>query len=135
MRIFHKKLKLNILKPKRIKFLNYYFLTSKRFLQCMHKVYGINYFMSMHVLRMLGYSYNLKFGQISPKMLKFISDFFINYFLVERGLKKHRSNLWSERKDNGVVSAFRLFKGLPVNGQRTHSNGKTIRKMLNLTDF
>ena len=62
----------------------------------------------MHVLRMLGYSYNLKFGQISPKMLKFISGFY-KLFLVERGLKKYR-NLWSERKDNGVISAFRLFK-------------------------
>jgi len=34
-------------------------------------------------------------------------------------------------QSNGSLRGYRLRNGLPVNGQRTHSNGKTARKRLN----
>jgi small subunit ribosomal protein S13 len=33
--------------------------------------------------------------------------------------------------NNGSLRGYRLRNGLPVNGQRSHTNGKTARKHLN----
>jgi len=95
----------------------------------MRAVFGINYYMSYNVLRSLGYSKNMKFEKINDINKNAIVDFFLSYFLVERGLKKFRYNLVFSRKEIGSKSGYRLFKGLPVNGQRTHTNAKTVRRM------
>jgi small subunit ribosomal protein S13 len=118
-----------IIKTKKVKFLNKQFFSQKRFLDCMESVYGINYFMANQVLRFFGLSYNTKLGNVSENKKNIISDFFLSYFLVERGLKKFRNNIFLTRRDIGLISGYRLFKGLPVNGQRTHTNSKTVRKL------
>jgi len=114
---------------RKLKFVNRHFLSSKRFLEAMRSVYGINYYISYQVSRMLGYSFNLKMHKISELDRNFISDFFLTYFLVERGLRKFKDNILISRREVGSLSGYRLFKGLPVNGQRTHTNAKTVRKM------
>jgi small subunit ribosomal protein S13 len=125
----YKKFLNKILKVRKLKFVNKNFFSSKRFLEVMRSVFGINYYVSFQILRLFGYSKNIKFEKINNKSVGLIIDFFLSYFLVERGLKKYRNNLLVYRKEIGVQSGYRLFKGLPVNGQRTHTNAKTVRKM------
>lgn len=124
-----------ILKVKKIKFVSKQFFSQKRFIDCMRSVFGINYFMGKHVLRLLGYSYNIKVHFVSDFQKNLISDFLLSYLLIERGLKKFRNNILITRKDNGSIGGYRLFKGLPVNGQRTHTNSKTVRKLFKFYDF
>jgi ribosomal protein S13 len=126
---YYKKNLNDILKPKKVKFVNKNVSSSKRFLEVMRSVFGINYFMAYNVLKYLGYSKNIKFEKIGVTHKNLITDFFLSYFLVERGLKKFRYNLLFSRKEIGAKSGYRLFKGLSVNGQRTHTNGKTVRRM------
>jgi small subunit ribosomal protein S13 len=119
----------------KIKFLNVHFYPNKRFIDVMRNIYGVNYFMSKAIMRMLGFSLSTKIGNISSFYLNFISDFFISYFLVERGLRKYRNNIFLQRRESGSISGYRLFKGLPVNGQRTHTNARTVRSMFKLYNF
>ena len=125
----YKKIRNKIVKFKKIKFVNNDFLSYIRFLDAMKKIYGINYYVSYTVLKLFGYSNNIKLEFIKNIHLNFLTDFFLTYLLVERGLKKYRSILYEERKQIGHVSGYRLFKGLPVHGQRTHSNSKTVRRL------
>jgi small subunit ribosomal protein S13 len=135
MKLIIKKEKNKVVKFQKIKFLNSYYASNKRFVDCMRKVFGINYYMALQVSKMCGFSLNYKISFIPAYYLNYISDFFISYFLVERGLKKFRNNIFLERKENGSIAGFRLFKGLPVNGQRTHTNSKTVRRMFKLYNF
>jgi len=124
-----KRLNHKILKLRKIKFVNKSFFSSKRFLEVMRSVYGINYYMAKHVVVMLGFSENIKFEKISEINKNFIADFFLSYFFVERGLTKYRQNILTLRREIGSEIGYRLFSGLPVNGQRTHTNARTVRKM------
>lgn len=135
MKLIYKKDKNKVVKFQKVKFLNNYYSSNKRFVDCMRKIFGINYYMSFQVVKMCGFSSNYKISYIPAYHLNFISDFFISYFLVERGLKKFRNSILLDKKENGSVSGFRLFKGLPVNGQRTHTNAKTVRRMFKLYNF
>lgn len=126
---FHKNILNKTSDVRKLKFVNRHFFSSKRFLEAMRSVYGINYYISYHISRMLGFSFNLKMQKISESRRGFVSDFFLSYFLVERGLRKFKDNVLISRRDVGSVSGYRLFRGLPVNGQRTHTNAKTVRKM------
>src|SRR3974390_475358 len=110
MKNLYKIEKNSVIKFQKIKFLNRYFASNKRFVDCMRTVFGINYYMAFQVSRMCGFSSNYKINYISSFYLNFVSDFFISYFLVERGLKKFRNNIFLERKENGSVFGFRLFK-------------------------
>ena len=50
-----------------------------------------------------------------------------NYLIEENLRKKIKSNI-QEYIDNGSIRGFRHRHGLPVRGQRTHTNAKTQKK-------
>ncbi len=51
-------------------------------------------------------------------------------FIVEGNLEEQLKIDISRYKNNGSIRGYRLRNGLPVRGQRTHSNGKTARRRL-----
>jgi len=120
---------------RKIKFVNKYFLSHVRLVDSMRFVFGINYFIAFQICKSYGFSLNLKIGSIDPKILFKISDFFLSYLLVERGLKRYRNTLLLDRKNNGCVRGMRLLSGLPINGQRSHTNAMTVRKMFKFYKF
>ena len=114
---------------KKIKFLNRFYYSGRRFLNVMRVVYGINYNTAYLVLSSFGFSKNSKLGMLNKRSLRLISDFFVNYLLIERGLRRFRNGLLLDRKVHGCIRGMRLLSGLPINGQRTHTNSKTVRKL------
>lgn len=134
MKIFFKRSK-KLLSFTKIRFLNNSYSSNKRFIDCLRNIYGVNYFMAIHVCKMCGFSLNYKMHYVSKNVLNFVSDFFLSYFLVERGLKKYRDGILLDKKQNGSLIGYRLFKGLPVNGQRTHTNSKTVRRLFKMYTF
>lgn len=95
-------------------------------------VYGINKFNSSLICKKLGFSKNLKVKDLSKdqinKLLKLIELLNINVGSELRKLKqlnlKKLINIKSYR-------GLRRSQGLPVRGQRTHTNAKTSRKNRN----
>jgi len=114
---------------KKVKFLNKFFSSRRRFLNVLRIIFGINYYIGFQILRCLGLSKDVKVGLITKKKLLEVSDFFVNYILIERGLRRQRNVLFLDRRIHGCVRGLRLLNGLPINGQRTHTNANTVRKL------
>ena len=95
----------------------------------MTHIFGIGKFNSLLICKKLGFSKNLKIRNLSKEQIsKLVTTIdFLNLDLSS-DLKKLRSlkikNLLSIKSYKG----FRLKQGLPVRGQRTHTNAKTSRK-------
>lgn len=93
------------------------------------QIYGIGLFNSMLICKKLGFSKNLKIKDLSKeqvvKLVKTIELLKIN---LASDLKKlnvlHSKNLILIKSYRGL----RRNQGLPVRGQRTHTNAKTAKK-------
>nr|QYJ09278.1 ribosomal protein S13 [Pleurosigma sp. mgcode 4] len=93
------------------------------------QIYGIGEKRSNFICKKLGFSYNLKVKNLSKdqitELLKLIDG--LNLILAS-DLKKLKflsiKNLISIKSYRG----FRRNQGLPLRGQRTHTNAKTARK-------
>jgi small subunit ribosomal protein S13 len=75
------------------------------------KLYGIGISSSISICRDLGILPNLKIKDLTDRQQHLLAKKIKNEFIGSR-------------------RGYRLRNGLPVNGQRTHSNGNTARKRL-----
>jgi small subunit ribosomal protein S13 len=92
-------------------------------------IYGIGKSRSLFICKNLGFSLNLKIKYLSKdqlnKLIKTID--FLNFELASN-LKKIK--LLNAKKLISIKSykGLRRYQGLPIRGQRTHTNAKTARK-------
>lgn len=92
-------------------------------------IYGINKYNSFLICKKLGFSKNFKIKNLSQeqtnsllKMLELLE------FVVGSNLKKIRQ---IQLKNLTLIKSYkglRRISGLPVRGQRTHTNAKTAKK-------
>jgi small subunit ribosomal protein S13 len=129
MRLLLKKKLKNISLQERVKFLNKVSSKNKTFYNLLVEVFGIGHYSAKEVLKLTGFSFFIKAGKIPVNLLNFISDFLLNYLLVERGLRRYRNSVLLNYKNSGNIRGLRLFNGLPVNGQRSHTNARTVRRL------
>lgn len=104
---------------------------SKSILFALTYVFGLGESNSLKICKKLGFSKNLKVKDLSKEQVSKISLVVEKLSLtISSDLKKSKiikiKNLVSIKSYKG----FRLKQGLPVRGQRTHTNGKTSRKRL-----
>ena len=98
------------------------------FLSLMH-IYGLGKFNSLLICKRLGFSINLKVKTLSKeqtnKLIKTIKHLNID---LASDLKKLK--ILSAKKLISIKSykGLRKIRGLPIRGQRTHTNAKTSRK-------
>lgn len=93
-------------------------------------IYGIGAFNSLKICRKLGFSSNLKIQDLSKEQITLISKSVEKFnFSLTNDLKKiklsQRQKLISIKSYRGL----RKLQGLPVRGQRTHTNAKTSKKV------
>ena len=67
---------------------------------------------------------NLSKNQIF-KLNKFLTK--LNFFLANE-LKKVETEIFKQKLKIKLLKSFRKLHGLPVRGQRTHTNAKTARR-------
>lgn len=92
-------------------------------------VYGINFYLSNKICRLLGLNKNLKITNLSKDQINSLS-------LIIKLLKlKINQDLKKLNYDNNYkfisiknYKGFRKLNRLPVRGQRTHTNSKTCKK-------
>lgn len=95
----------------------------------LQRVYGIGKKNSSLICKKLGFSINLKIKNLSKDQITDILNLieFLN-LIIASDLKKIKNlvikNLISIKSYRGL----RRIQGLPVRGQRTHTNAKTARK-------
>lgn len=93
-------------------------------------IYGINSFTATLICKKLGFSKNFKIKNLSKKQLhKLIKTVELLNFKLATNLKKF--NLFISKRLISIKSfkGLRKNKGLPIRGQRTHTNAKTSRKI------
>ena len=93
------------------------------------KIYGLNKSTSVSICRKLGFSINFKVKNLSQDqitdMLKIIED---SELFLTQDLKKFKLSIFKVAVIIQSYKGKRRTKGLPVRGQRTHTNAKTAKK-------
>jgi small subunit ribosomal protein S13 len=98
------------------------------FFSLMH-IYGLGKFNSLLICKRLGFSKNLEVKNLSKELLnKLIKT--IEHLNLELAGDLKKSKILSTKKLISIKSYKGLRKsiGLPIRGQRTHTNAKTSKK-------
>ena len=81
------------------------------------------------VCKKLGLAYNCKLNKLTPdqivNLIKFIEN---SNLLITNNLKKSKILIAKKLVQIKAYKGIRKLRGLPVRGQRTHTNGKTASK-------
>jgi small subunit ribosomal protein S13 len=93
------------------------------------KVFGIGQFQSLLICKKLGLSYNCKLSKLTTdqivKLIKYIEN---SNLLINSNLKKSKIMVAKKLVQIKAYKGIRKLRGLPVRGQRTHTNAKTASK-------
>lgn len=93
------------------------------------KILGIGKYQSFLICKQLGLAYNCKLSKLTPdqtmKLIKFIDNLSI---LTNNNLKKSRTMLAKTLIEIKSYKGIRRLRGLPIRGQRTHTNARTASK-------
>lgn len=88
------------------------------------KIYGIGNFRAVLICKKLGFSKNLILKNLSEEqILKIIKLIETLNFSITSDLKKLRISILKKLTFIKSYRGLRRIKGLPVRGQRTHTNG------------
>lgn len=95
-------------------------------------IYGFGKSSSEFVCRKLGFSKNLKLKNLSKKQInKLIKTIESLNKELASDLKKSKKFALKRLVSIKSYKGLRKIKGLPIRGQRTHTNAKTSKKRLN----
>jgi small subunit ribosomal protein S13 len=95
-------------------------------------VYGIGKTRSLDICKKLGFTKNLKVKDLSEFQIKKLVVLVENSsIIITSDLKKLKSLIIKTLVTIKSYRGLRKIKGLPVRGQRTHTNARTSRKFTN----
>jgi len=105
---------------------------SKSIAFALSSVYGIGIKQSTKICNKLGFAKNLKVRQLSEEQIKKLTRLIeISNLVITSELKKFKNLLLKTLVSIKSYKGLRKIKGLPVRGQRTHTNSRTARKVRN----
>ena len=91
-------------------------------------IYGIGRSLSKKILKEIGIDFNLRAKDLSEKQVKEIQDVIEKKeILIEGDLRKEIIQNIKRLKEIGCYRGIRHIKKLPVRGQRTRTNSRTVR--------
>jgi small subunit ribosomal protein S13 len=94
------------------------------------RIFGIGHLQSFTICKKLGLSSNCKLSTLKPdqivKLIKFIEN---SNLLINSSLKKSKIMLAKNLVQIKAYKGIRRLRGLPIRGQRTHTNAKTAYKI------
>jgi len=92
-------------------------------------IYGVGFQKSSYICDILGLGLSFNINLINSYIYEAIVVILKFYYIVDERLK----NIIYQRLifffENRRIVGLRLFRGLPVRGQRTHTNRQTARKL------
>lgn len=90
-------------------------------------IYGIGRPLGKKILKEAGIDPGLKASQLSPTKINELKDIIEKNYRIEGDLRRDRMMAIKRLKDIGAWRGLRHIKGLPVRGQRTKTNNRTVR--------
>jgi small subunit ribosomal protein S13 len=95
-------------------------------------LYGIGIVRAQEICASLGLTPQLKIKDLTENQQIAIVKKVKDAFVIEGNLEEQIKLDLNHHQTNGSLRGYRLRNGLPVRGQRTHSNCKTARKRLSV---
>ena len=93
------------------------------------RIYGIGRTTASNICKKLGFSVNLKIKDLTQEQITEILQVVdSSNLLLNNELKKFRSITLKKLISIKTYRGLRRVRGLPVRGQRTHTNAKSARK-------
>lgn len=94
------------------------------------KIYGIGNLNAEIICKKLGFSINYKLSKLTDdQIFKFIKLVETSNLTINNSLKKSKILLAKKLVQIKTYRGIRKLRGLPVRGQRTHTNAKTCRRI------
>ena len=90
-------------------------------------IYGIGRPLSSKILNGLKIDINKKASNLTPKEINDLKDYIEKNYKIEGDLRRQIMINVKRLKDIGAWRGLRHIKGLPVRGQRTKTNNRTVR--------
>ena len=90
-------------------------------------IYGVGRSLSKKILDELKIDMNKKASDLSPKEVNDLKDYIEKTYKIEGDLRRQVMINIKRLKDIGAWRGSRHSKGLPVRGQRTKTNNRTVR--------
>lgn len=93
-------------------------------------VYGIGQYKTRKIIALLGYKPHVNVKNVKADQLVYLEKFF-EYDLMNLELELYRKEYYNIKRliDVGSYKGFCHKNGLPVYGQRTHTNAKTQKAL------
>ena len=103
---------------------------SKPVLIALTNIFGINKKTSLKVCRKLGFCENFKVQELTQTQINDMLNVMNSLNLIlNNELKKIKANEFEKLIEIKSYRGLRRLKGLPVRGQRTHTNSKSSKKI------
>ena len=99
----------------------------KRILISLQYVYGIGLTRATQILGVAGIDESIRTKDLSRDQEDKIRQIIEKNYKIEGDLKRERMMNVKRLKDISCWRGLRYFKGLPVRGQRTRTNSRTVR--------
>lgn len=99
--------------------------TQKRVEVALTYIYGIGSYRSKKIMQKLGIEDSKRVHQLTEQEIVYIREAIDEEFKVEGDLRREVSMNIKRLMDLGCYRGLRHRKGLPVRGQRTHTNART----------
>ena len=90
-------------------------------------IYGVGRPLSKKILDELKIDINKKASELTPKEVNDLKDYIEKNYKIEGDLRRQIMINVKRLKDIGAWRGLRHIKGLPVRGQRTKTNNRTVR--------
>jgi len=90
-------------------------------------IYGVGRSLSKKILDEMKIDINKKASELTPKEVNDLKDFIEKNYKIEGDLRRQIMINIKRLKDVGAWRGLRHIKGLPVRGQRTKTNNRTVR--------
>lgn len=92
-------------------------------------IYGLGKHQSHQICSELGISSEKRFNQLNLRELENIARFITQNYEISTDIKRLVVENIQRLIKIGVYRGFRHIEGLPVRGQKTHGNSRTVRKL------
>jgi small subunit ribosomal protein S13 len=102
---------------------------NKKVRYALTEIFGVGLSLSTQMCNLLSIPLNLKIADLTESQKLQITTYIKEKFVVDAHLKSQVQNNIQNYIDINSVRGFRHRTHLPVRGQRTHSNGKTRKKL------
>lgn len=101
---------------------------SKSILYSLTVLYGINEYQSKKICKNVGINPQITVNKLKNYQVNRLISYINKNLKIEQTLKQFKKNKLNELLEIKSVRGIRRSAGLPVRGQRTHTNAKTAKK-------